>query len=73
LQDIFRNLSHLPTFNAQAIETHIHRIPGLAKSFLYMNDDFFFAQRVELEDFYTKETGFKVSSFFFRQTFIALF
>ncbi|XP_060574334.1 N-acetylglucosamine-1-phosphotransferase subunits alpha/beta-like, partial [Ruditapes philippinarum] len=58
--DIFRNISHLPTFNAQAIETHIHRIPGLSKSFLYMNDDFFFAQTVELEDFYSKETGFKI-------------
>ena len=62
LQEIFRNLSHLPTFNAQAIECHLHRIPGLSKSFLYMNDDFFFGQKIELDDFFTKETGIKVSS-----------
>ena len=61
LQEIFRNLSHLPTFNSQAIEGQIHRIPGLSKSFLYLNDDIFFAKKVEIGDFYTKETGFKVS------------
>ncbi|XP_060591369.1 capsular polysaccharide phosphotransferase eps5J-like, partial [Ruditapes philippinarum] len=57
--EIFRNLSHLPTFNAGAIACHVHRIPGLSKSFLYMNDDFFFGKPVGLEDFYTNETGFK--------------
>ena len=29
----------LPTFNSHAIETCLHRIPGLAEHFLYLNDD----------------------------------
>lgn len=29
----------LPTFNYNAIESHLHRIPGLSDRFLYMNDD----------------------------------
>eukprot|EP00906_Rhabdomonas_costata_P032718 RCo046089 len=37
--DIFPNKSHLPTFSSPAIEAHLHRIPGLAKRFLYLNDD----------------------------------
>ncbi|MEO5664448.1 MAG: stealth conserved region 3 domain-containing protein [Nocardioides sp.] len=31
----------LPTFNSQAIETSLHRIPGLAEHFVYVNDDVF--------------------------------
>ncbi|CAN5385511.1 hypothetical protein BH11ACT8_BH11ACT8_25720 [soil metagenome] len=31
----------LPTFNSHAIESVLHRIPGLAEHFLYLNDDFF--------------------------------
>jgi UDP-N-acetylglucosamine-lysosomal-enzyme len=27
--DIFVNKSHLPTFSSPAIESHIHRIPGV--------------------------------------------
>lgn len=30
-QEIFRNKSHLPTFSSPAIESHLHRIPGLSK------------------------------------------
>jgi hypothetical protein len=63
-QEIFKNKSHLPTFNSLAIESHIHRIPGLSKHFIYMNDDFLFLNKVELKDFYTKETGFKVRQLF---------
>ena len=29
----------LPTFNSHAIETALHRIPGLAEHFVYFNDD----------------------------------
>ena len=35
---------HLPTFNSHAIESALHRIPGLAEHFLYINDDVFFAR-----------------------------
>ena len=30
--EIFKNQSDLPTFNSVAIETHLHRIPGLRTS-----------------------------------------
>ena len=33
--------SCLPTFNSNAIESVIHRIPGLSEPFLYLNDDVF--------------------------------
>lgn len=36
---IFPDPSHLPTYSACAIEAHLHRIPGLAERFLYLNDD----------------------------------
>ena len=29
--DIFPNKSHLPVFSSPAIETHLHRIPGLSE------------------------------------------
>ena len=35
---IFPNEDDLPTFNSNAIEAHLHKIPGLAECFLYMND-----------------------------------
>lgn len=31
----------LPTFNSNAIEMHMHQIPGLSEYFIYFNDDFF--------------------------------
>lgn len=46
--DIFINKSHLPTFSSPAIESHIHRIPGLAKKFIYMNDDVMFGKEVSV-------------------------
>ncbi|KAG7246090.1 hypothetical protein CRUP_030852, partial [Coryphaenoides rupestris] len=47
-QEIFQNLSHLPTFSSPAIETHIHRIPGLSQKFIYLNDDVMFGKDVYL-------------------------
>lgn len=37
---IFPDEKVLPTFNSHAIESCIHRIPGLAERFVYFNDDF---------------------------------
>ncbi|GAA1166274.1 stealth conserved region 3 domain-containing protein [Nocardioides aquiterrae] len=34
----------LPTFNSHAIESSIHKIPGLAEHFVYLNDDFLLAR-----------------------------
>ncbi len=38
-REIFPDLSALPTFNSQAIETCLHHIEGLSEHFLYLNDD----------------------------------
>ncbi|XP_049616893.1 N-acetylglucosamine-1-phosphotransferase subunits alpha/beta isoform X1 [Syngnathus scovelli] len=59
-QEIFLNMSHLPNFNSHAIESHIHRIPGISQRFLYLNDDMMFGKDVFLDDFYTPRDGQKV-------------
>ena len=43
----------LPTFNSHAIETALHRIPGLAEHFVYFNDDFLLGRPVRPEAFFT--------------------
>ncbi|KAJ8668162.1 hypothetical protein QAD02_009825 [Eretmocerus hayati] len=58
--DIFVNKSHLPTFSSPAIESHIHRIPGLSNKFLYFNDDVMLGSAVWPEDFITWASGQKV-------------
>jgi hypothetical protein len=47
--------SALPTFNSLAIETCLHRIPGLSQRFLYLNDDFFFGRPVPETCFFNKQ------------------
>jgi hypothetical protein len=59
-EEIFPNKSHLPTFNSAAIETHLHRIKGLSKNFVYFNDDLLLTKPIWPDDFYTKSNGFKV-------------
>ncbi|KAJ8007052.1 hypothetical protein DPEC_G00113570 [Dallia pectoralis] len=59
-QDIFQNLTHLPTFSSPAIETHIHRIPGLSQKFVYLNDDVMFGKDVWPDDFFSHSKGQKV-------------
>ena len=44
---------YLPTFNSHAIETFLHRIPGLSEQFIYFNDDFFLNDFVRPTDFFT--------------------
>ncbi|KAF0979544.1 hypothetical protein FDP41_001408 [Naegleria fowleri] len=58
--DIYRDVSHLPVFSSPSIESHIHRIPGLSKKFIYLNDDVMFGNFVYPEDFYSHSTGQKV-------------
>lgn len=41
----------LPTFNPNCIESFLHKIPGLAEHFLYINDDFLFGNDTHLVDF----------------------
>ncbi|KAM3858748.1 N-acetylglucosamine-1-phosphotransferase subunits alpha/beta [Diretmus argenteus] len=59
-QDIFQNHSHLPSFSSPAIETHIHRIPGLSQKFIYLNDDVMFGKDVWPDDFFSHSKGQKV-------------
>lgn len=51
-EDIFPDPSMLPVFNSHAIEACLHRIPGLAEHYLYLNDDMFFGRRVRPEQFF---------------------
>ena len=49
-----------------AIETNLHRIPGLSEKFIYLNDDVSFTNPVCLDDFWDPENGyigFIISSF----------
>jgi len=55
--DIFPN-SDLPTFNSNAIEANMHKIPGLSKEFLYFNDDLSLTKTICYSDFWTKESGY---------------
>ena len=43
---------HLPCFNVNTIEMHLHRIPDLAEHFIYSNDDFFPLSPLKEEDFF---------------------
>lgn len=42
----------LPTFNSNAIEVFLYRIPGLSEQFVYFNDDFFLNAPVFPETFF---------------------
>lgn len=59
-RDIFLDRNDLPSFSSPAIESHIHRIPGLSDKFLYFNDDVLLGAEVWPEDFVTKAGGQKV-------------
>jgi hypothetical protein len=48
--------SQLPTFNSLAIESVLHRIRGLSRHFLYMNNDVFVNSDVSLSDFITRQS-----------------
>ncbi|MEO7006775.1 MAG: stealth conserved region 3 domain-containing protein [Terrimesophilobacter sp.] len=51
--EFFADQSVLPTHNSHAVESQLHRIPGLAEHFLYSNDDMFFGRRVEPSMFFS--------------------
>ena len=51
-KELFPDESSLPTFNSHAIESVLHRIPGLSEHFLYMNDDVFMSSIVQPEAFF---------------------
>ena len=55
--DIYTNASHLPVFASPSIECHLHRIEGLSRRFIYLNDDTFFGRPVHPEDFVSQVCG----------------
>jgi hypothetical protein len=47
---------YLPTFSSHVIESFLHRIPGLEKQFIYINDDVFIAKPLG-KDFFFDANG----------------
>eukprot|EP00727_Mastigamoeba_balamuthi_P004961 m51a1_g14463 hypothetical protein (371) ;mRNA; f:662529-663990 len=58
--EIFKDKSHLPTFNSNAIEAHLVHIPGLAPCLLYMNDDMFLARPIPRDLYYDEHGNLKL-------------
>lgn len=54
-EQLFPDLTHLPTFNSHAIESHLHQVPGLAEQFMYFNDDTYLGNVVYPTDFFTPQ------------------
>ncbi|MEO9015261.1 MAG: stealth conserved region 3 domain-containing protein [Terrimesophilobacter sp.] len=52
-EEFFADPSVLPTHNSHAVESQLHRIPGLAEHFLYSNDDMFFGRPVAPSMFFS--------------------
>ena len=50
--EVFPEPEVLPTFNSNAIEMCLHRIPGLARRFIYFNDDVFLGRSIGRSDFF---------------------
>ena len=46
-----------PSFSSSAIESALHRIPGLSDNYIYVNDDVFFIKPVEQEAFWSPASG----------------
>ncbi|XP_060533597.1 N-acetylglucosamine-1-phosphotransferase subunits alpha/beta isoform X2 [Cylas formicarius] len=57
---IFKDTSNLPTFSSPAIESNLHRIPGLSDKFIYFNDDIFLGLPTYPEDFYISNKGYLI-------------
>ncbi|SDT18196.1 stealth conserved region 3 domain-containing protein [Microterricola viridarii] len=52
-EEFFQNPDALPTHNSHAVESQLHHIPGIAKHFLYSNDDMFFGRPLSPELFFS--------------------
>ncbi|MEB5967044.1 stealth conserved region 3 domain-containing protein [Comamonas testosteroni] len=61
-QQIFDMPDDLPTFNSHAIESNLHKIPGLSENFIYMNDDVFMWRPMKKSDFFMPN-GLSISRF----------
>lgn len=52
-EEMFADVSILPTYNSHAVESQLHRIEGLAEHFLYSNDDMFFGRPLSPDLFFS--------------------
>lgn len=68
-RDIFADPSVLPVFNSHAIESQLHRVPGLAEHYLYFNDDVFLGRPVS-KDLFFHSNG--LSKFFLSTAMVGL-
>lgn len=57
---VFLQPEALPTFNSNAIELQLHRIPGLSRRFLYFNDDVFLGRYCARDDFALPADGQRI-------------
>ncbi|KAG0215336.1 Xanthine phosphoribosyltransferase 1 [Mortierella sp. GBA30] len=57
-REIYDDPGVLPSFNSLSIESQMHHIPGLAKIFVYLNDDIFFGNPINIADLWTPLYGF---------------
>ncbi|MFO1131837.1 MAG: stealth conserved region 3 domain-containing protein [Hyphomicrobiales bacterium] len=53
--DAVMDPADLPTFNSLSIVSHVHRIPGLSSTFIYMDDDILFLSPVARADLWSRE------------------
>ena len=53
--DSFIDEKFLPTYSSRALAANLHRIPGLAERFLYLNDDTFVAAPATPQTWFTQE------------------
>jgi hypothetical protein len=51
-RELFTAGARLPTFNSHAIESQLHRIPGLSEHFIYFNDDMFLGRAIGPSTFF---------------------
>lgn len=52
-EQFFSDPEALPTNNSHAVESQLHKIPGLSEYFLYSNDDMFFGRPMRPSDFFS--------------------
>jgi hypothetical protein len=58
--DEFMDAADLPTFNSFAIFSNLHRLPGISRRFLYVEDDYFFGRPVEEGDLVAADGRVKI-------------
>lgn len=55
IDEMFKNKSHVPSFNSNGIEANLQYIPGLSECFLYLCDDYFISKKLGIEDFINED------------------